>query len=506
MDRRRFLLGASATLGVASVAGGGLLACGDGGGEQADRTRRTARTYGNTTLVRRTAASDAPNVLFITIDDCNDWLGFLNPHPGTRTPNLDALAAECLSFDHTYCAAPMCGPARTAITFGTPPHVNHVYDHLDASLEAYRALAKVTPSLVDDFWAAGYHTVGAGKIYHGQLPGRWDDYRLTPWYIPGHMRKLPDADPATYDPDWISPYDGRRIGRGEHFAYTMIDFGPSGVSPDQEPDGKAALWVRERLRSMPREPFFLGFGNYIPHEPWRVPKKFFDMHPLEEVVVPKIRADDLADLGRYARDDIIDQGHQFETISKSGLWEEAVQAYQAAISFADDRVGLILNELASSPYADNTVVVVWSDHGFHMGEKLHIQKFTLWERGTRVPLLVKVPGRFDHDAARRTTGLDDGHRPDARRALRRRDQDALCRGQPPALVSDPARADARPPITTWQEGNHSVRRGSWRYIRYRTGEQELYDHRRDPDEFDNLASDPAHRAVIAELDAFLPAD
>ena len=225
--------------------------------------------------------------------------------------------------------------------------------------------------------------MGAGKIYHGQLPKRWDDYRLTNWYVPADERGKPNADPATFDPDWLSPFDGRPIGRGERFTRAMIDFGPSGVSPDEEPDGKSARWVCDRLGAMPSgQPFFLGFGNYIPHEPWRVPKRFFDMHPLEDVVVPPIRPDDLTDLGPYARDHIIDQQDKYATLVESGLLEEAVQAYQAAISFADDRVGVILDQLASSPRADDTIVAVWSDHGFHMGEKLHIAKFTLWERST----------------------------------------------------------------------------------------------------------------------------
>ena len=160
---------------------------------------------------------------------------------------------------------------------------------------------------------------------------------------------------------------------------------------------------------MPGGPFFLGFGNYIPHEPWRVPQKFFDMHPLEGVVVPTIRPDDLADLGPYARDQIVDQHHRYETLVESGLWRRRCRRTRRPISFADDRVGIVLDQLASSPRADDTIVAVWSDHGVHIGEKLHITKFTLWERSTRVPLLLHVPGRFDHeqhvDAPVSTMGL-----------------------------------------------------------------------------------------------------
>jgi arylsulfatase A-like enzyme len=492
VHRRQFLLGATAAAGLLSL--GGVSSC------ISQQTRR----YGSIELLRRKPATDAPNVLFISVDDCNDWVGFLNPHPGTLTPNLDALAARSLSFDHAYCVGPMCGPARTGITFGTHPFQNGVYDHTDASNKAYRDMRVVTPSLIDDFWAAGYDSVGAGKIYHLQLPDRWDRYRLTDFYLSGHRRDDPGADPARYDPDWISPYDGLPIGRGENFSYDEIDFGPSGVTADQEPDGKAARWVRQQLRNMPREPFFLGFGTFIPHEPWRLPQRFFDLHPLEDIVVPQVTPDDLDDLPTYAREGVIDRLHQFERIQQSGIWERAVQAYQAAISFADDCVGIILNELASSRFADDTVVVAWSDHGFHLGEKMHIAKFTLWERATRVPFLLHVPGRFDHEqhVDAPVSTIDIG--PTLSELCGIEPATPYAGGSLLPIVEDPRRADARPPITTWQQGNHAVRQGPWRYIRYRTGERELYDHRQDPDEFVNLASRPGHGAQMAKLDAFLP--
>jgi arylsulfatase A-like enzyme len=321
---------------------------------------------------------------------------------------------------------------------------------------------------------------------------------------PGQRTKRPDADPARYDPDWRSPYDGEPIGRGENFDYTMIDFGPSGRPAEQEADGQATTWVLERLgRDHPR-PFLLALGLYLPHEPWRVPRKYFDLHPLDEVVVPDVRADDLADLGPYARDEVIDQHHRFERLLLSGLWEEAVQAYQASISYADDHVGRVLDGLASSPHADDTVVAVWSDHGFHLGEKLHIEKFTLWERATHIPLLLAVPGRFDAGRVfdgpvsaidigptlAELCGAEINEKHQGRSLLE--------------VLEHPERADERPPVMTWQAGNHSVRRGTWRYTRYRTGEAELYDHRTDPQEFTNLVGDPRHAATVAELDTFLP--
>jgi arylsulfatase A-like enzyme len=464
-----------------------------------------SRTYGSTRLTRRRAASDAPNVLLISLDDCNDWLGFLNNHPGTHTPNLDALADVSLSFDRAYCTAPMCLPARASILFGGQPFITGIYDHTDESRLRYKNFTKVTPSLVDDLWAAGYDAIGAGKVFHDPQAARWTEFRRFPWYIPGHTRKQPDADPARYDPKWRSPYDGQRIGRGEHFYYTMIDFGPSGRTADQEADGQATTWVLDRLARRPSTPFLLGLGLFLPHEPWRVPQKYFDLHPLEEVVVPEVKPDDLAGLGPYARDTVIDPFHRYERIVEAGLWERVVQAYQAAISYADDHVGQVLDALASSPYADDTVVMVWSDHGFHLGEKMHIEKFTLWERATHIPLLLHVPGRYDSkrvvDAP--VSAIDIGptlaELCDARIHAAHEGRSLM------EVVEDAGRARTRPPVMTWQAGNHSVRRDDWRYIRYRTGEIELYDHRTDPQERTNLAHDPRHATIVAELDPLLPA-
>jgi arylsulfatase A-like enzyme len=482
---------------IAHTAGGAPV----GGG---DDSSRATRTYGSIRLTRRRAAADAPNVLLISIDDCNDWLGFLNNHPGTHTPNLDALARISVSFDRAYCTAPMCLPARTSILFGQQPFNTGVYDHTDESRARYKGYTKVTASLVDDLWAAGYDTFGAGKVFHDPQAARWSEFQRFPWYFPGHLRKQPNVDPATYDPEWRSPYDGKPIGRGENFYYTMVDFGPSGRTEDREADGRATDWVLDRLARQHSNTFLLGLGLYLPHEPWRVPQKYLDLHPLEEVVVPEVEPDDLAGLGPYARDTVIDPFHRYEKILESGLWPRVVQAYQAAISYADEHVGQMLDGLASSRYADDTVVIVWSDHGYHLGEKMHIEKFTLWERATHIPLLLHVPGRYDSkrvvDAP--VSAIDIG--PTLTELCGARIHEVHEGRSLVEVVDDPGRARARPPVMTWQVGNHSVRRDHWRYIRYRTGEAELYDHRSDPQERTNLAHDLRHAAIVAELDPLLP--
>jgi arylsulfatase A-like enzyme len=480
-------LGALGVAAGATAAGGVFM---EWRGEGADDT---TRRYGDTVLRRRNATTDGPNVLFISLDDCNDWLGFLNNHPGTRTPNLDALATGSLVFEHAYCTAPMCLPSRTSVLFGRQPFATEIYDHSDASWANYEQMAPRTPSLIDDVWAAGYDVVGAGKVFNSAEPQRWTKFRRTRFYGPS----------LTYDPSWVSPFDGEPFedpGESE-----PMDWGPTGHEPADEPDGQAAAWVREQLDGRRDRPLFVGLGLLQTHVPWRIPQKFFDMHPLEDVVVPPYRPQDLDDLGDYARKHIVDaQGHLYENVRSAGLWDDVVQAYQAAISFVDDRAGQVLNELADSGHADDTIVVVWSDHGYHMGEKLHLQKFTLWERGTRVPLLIRVPGTFD-----------DGQRFEPPVSLLDLGPtiNELCGVEPHApydgasllpFIGEPALAAERPPVTTWHAGNHAVRRGAWRYIRYQTGEVELYDQARDPDELTNLAGSAEHAVVVAELDRFLP--
>lgn len=509
MRRRTFLAGSLAA--AAAVATGGLAGCGSSGGEGAGpRLAWTAgatdeqRRYGDTVLTRRAPRSDAPNVLMISLDDANDWWGFLNNHPGTKTPNLDALAARSMVFSKAYPTAPMCLPSRTSVLFGERPYKTSIYDNYDASMGVYKQYAPKRASLVDDFWAAGYDTISAGKLFNDAEKPRWTKYRNTEYYLDGVFRPT-NNPPGRYDPNWLSPYDGQPIGNGEHFTTAMIDFGPNGVTADKSPEGEAATWLTRRLAEPRDRPFFMAYGSIATHVPWRVPQKYFDMHPLDQVVVPEFRPEDLADLGEYARTKIIDQDKVFDTLYKSGVWQKAVQAYQAAQSYCDDEVGRVLDALASSPYADNTIVVVWSDHGQHLGEKLHFLKFALWEPATHIPFVIHAPRRWDTGQRfdKPVSTLDVGPTLAELAGIELHEPDHAGTSLVP-VVGDPPRADQRPAITTWQAGNHSVRKDKWRYIRYRTGETELYDLEADPREYTNLSSQAQYAPVMAELDAFLP--
>lgn len=506
MQRRTFLIGSAATVATAAAATAG------GGYAYKHRPRSPVvtgstsptRGYGAVTMSQTKARSDAPNVLFIALDDCSDWVGFLANHPGTKTPNLDALAATSLSFTNAYCVAPMCNPARTGVMFGQQPFNVGVYDHSDPSFQHYYQMAGITPSLVDDMWAAGYQAIGAGKVFNDPETQRWAMYRDTAYYADFFDRKPPTA-PDRYNPDWLSPYDGQPEGMGEKMTADMIDWGPSGKNRDDDPEGQASTWVARRLQDSYDKPFFLAYGAICTHVPWRVPQQFFDMHPLDQIVLPDYRPDDLDDLPPYALKKIVDTNHQFARIVKDHLWANAVQAYQAAISYADDCVGRVLNQLASSPYADNTIVMLWSDHGFHMGEKMHIEKFTLWEHGTRVPFLLHVPGTFTKAQTfdRPISTIDIG--PTVTDLVGATTHATNHQGKSLLpVIKDPQLADARPPLMTWKVGNNAVRKDKWRYIRYVTGDVELYDHSNDPDELTNLATNDETQDIQRELKQYLP--
>lgn len=516
MQRRDFLLGSIAGVGVLGAAGAVAL-----GGRDPQESTNTGpgpgstggpiiqpggnlRSYSGRNYQQGPAGLDAPNVIFIVLDDQNDWMGFCNDRPGTSTPNADALAGEGVNFTNAYAPAPMCLPSRTALLYGRRPNETEVYDHDRESQNKYNAFARATPSLVDDFWVAGYDTRGAGKIFNFEDARRWSEYALVRPWVPGPDRDSGDVAPSRYRTNWISPYDGQPEGLGERFLPADIDFGPSDVPLDVEPDMIATTYIRQQLAAQHGRPFFLGLGLGAMHDPWRVPQRFLDEHPLDDVETPEYRPDDLDDLPAYARESIVDTFHAFQRLYDSGKWSAAVQAYQAATSFADYCIGLLLDDLASSPYADNTIVVVFGDNGFHLGEKMHLHKFTLWNPATHVPLTIKAPGQLDAgELAAPVSLLDVGPTLHELTGVEGLFEDHQGVSMVP-VVEDPATAADRPAVMTWREGNHAVRREEWRYIRYTDDSTELYDREADPDELKNLSGEAAYADVEAELDSFLP--
>jgi arylsulfatase A-like enzyme len=272
------------------------------------------------------------------------------------------------------------------------------------------------------------------------------------------------------------------------------------------PDRKVADWAAGFLAKKHEKPFFLAVGFFRPHVPWYNPRDYVERFPLEKIKLPSVKENDLDDLGPWAKARAHDHSSKHDKVVEFSEWKPAVQAYLASISFCDAMLGRVLDALDAGPNARDTIIVFWSDHGYHLGEKGHWHKRTLWERSTRVPLIIVAPGvtRAGTRCARPVSLLDLYPTLADLCDLPKR---AELEGQSlRALLKNPKATWIRPAVVTWQKGNHAVRSDRWRYIRYRTGEEELYDHQNDPNEWNNLAHDPKRTAIRNELAKWLPAN
>lgn len=420
------------------------------------------------------AEAARPNVLFIAVDDLNHWVGHLGRNPQARTPNIDRLAAMGVTFTRAYCAAPVCNPSRAALLGGKRPGTSGVYDNSNP----FTAALKLEDSLVTQFKNAGYATLGMGKLWHGGLgfPAQWTQ-------TGGRER----AERAKVDDRGIG---GIKFG--------VMEGGDEGV-----PDTAITDFGIAQLGKKHAQPFFLTLGYHKPHMPWNVPRKYFDLHPLDKIQLPPTRTNDLADVPPAG----VKLAHAFgdhQRVVESGRWKEAVQAYLAAISYLDGQIGRVLDALGKSAYATNTIICFWGDHGWHLGEKEHWRKFALWEEATRAPFIWVAPGvTKPGGVCERTVDFMSVY-------------PTLCglAGIPVPkhvegdnlrpLLANPKTAWDRPGITTFGRNNHAVRTERWRYIRYHDGGEELYDHRADPYEWTNLASRAEHTALKSQLARQLP--
>jgi len=415
-----------------------------------------------------------PNVLFIAVDDLNHWVGYLGRNPQTITPNIDKLAARGLRFTRSYCAAPVCNPSRTALMTGLRPFSSGVYENEDD----WRKVISEELPLTTAFRKAGYSVKGAGKIYHGNFPRRseWDDYL-----------GREGGDPT--------PKGDNGVGG--------IKFGPLDCRDEDLREWKIVQYGIDELARPHDRPFFLAIGLHKPHMPWNVPRKYYDMHPLAEIQLPPTQANDLNDVPPAGIEMARPEGDH-RAILESGRWKDAVQGYLAAISYCDAMIGRLIDAYENSAERDNTMIVFWGDHGWHLGEKQHWRKFALWEEATRAPLIWIVPGMTKvNSVCDRTvdfmsiypTLTDVCGIPTPKHVEGRSIR---------SLLVDPQSAWDLPAITTYRFNNHSIRNEGWRYIRYANGDEELYDEKADPYEWRNLALDASYAQQKSELQKYLP--
>lgn len=443
-------------------------------------------------------AESRPNVLFIALDDLNDWIGCMGGNPQSITPNLDRLAADGMLFTNAHCAAPACNPSRSAIFSGRSPHKSGIY----SNAQSLRDVLPDVTLLPKHFSNHGYESSGSGKMLHYIIDAQsWDDY------FPAKSTEMPI--PETKYPD-KRPLNLPRAGPWQ---YVETDWGPLDAA-DSEFGGDYAVseWVGNKLSEEHDKPFFLACGIYRPHEPWFVPAKYFEKFPLDSIELPPgYKEGDLDDLSGEARK--LAQNRYFAHIVKQGQWKQGVQGYLASIHFADAMLGRVLEALENGPNKDNTIVVMWSDHGWHLGEKEHWQKYTAWRASTRVPLMVKVPPGISKSLPNGTKSGTRSNAPVSLIALYPTLTE-LC-DLPPGeaidghslvpLLKNPA-ASLEPAVLTFLHDGRSVGVSgeNWRYIRYKGGSEELYHTPEDPYEWNNLASNPEFSSELKRLRALVP--
>jgi len=460
MDRRTFLRGIGATL------AGGVL--------------------GQLALTQDRQAARRPNVLFIAIDDLNDWVGPLGGHPLVKTPHMDRLAARGTTFLNAHVQSPLCNPSRTSLMLSLRPTTTGVYGLAPWFRTLPQWQDRVT--LPQHFKTQGYRTFTTGKIYHGGAQQRAAEFDV--WGPPSGVGVKPEKKLIPPTP------------MGDH---PLMDWGVFPHRDEDKQDYKVASWAVEQLQAMPKEQsFFLAVGFFLPHVPCYATQKWFDLYPDDDSVLPPRKDGDRDDTPRfswYLHWNLPEP--RLRWMRENNQWRNLVRSYLACTSFVDAQVGRILDALEASGLADNTVVVLWGDHGYHLGEKNITGKNTLWERSTRVPLIFAGPGVKAGQRCPRPAELLDMYPTlvELCGLPARRDLEGI------SLVLQLRDATApreRPAITSHNQGNHGIRSERWRYIRYADGSEEFYDHQTDPQEWNNLAGNAKFAAIIEEHRRWLP--
>lgn len=435
------------------------------------------------------ASPRRPNVLVIAIDDLNDWVGPLGGHPQAQTPAMDRLASRGLTFTNAHCQSPLCNPSRTSLMTGLRPSTTGVYG-LAPWFRTVPELQDLT-TLPQHFKQNGYRTYTTGKIYHGGYPPR--EHRKAEFDVWG-----PGASVG------VRPEE--KLVETPHGNHPLVDWGTFPHQDHDKGDWQVASWAVDQLETMPEdEPFFMAVGFFLPHVPCYATQKWFDLYPDETLQMPPVLRGDRDDtplFSWYLHWELPEP--RLSWLREAGQWRSLVRSYLATISFVDSQVGRVLDALEASGHADDTVVVLWSDHGFHLGEKEISGKNTLWDDGTRVPLIFAGPGIVAGARCARPAELLDIY-PTLSEICGLPTREGLEGISLAAQLADPAASREHPAITTHNPDNHGVRSERWRYIRYADGSEELYDTHADPNEWRNLAGDRALASVIAEHRRWLPA-
>lgn len=441
---------------------------------------------------KKNVIAEKPNVLFIIMDDMCDWAHFLGGNNQVISPNLDKLASQGISFMNAYTAVPLSNPSRTAMFTGIQPFITGVYNNQQNISDS--PIANSSLFMPQHFKNNGYTTVCSGKILHTKpsldvMKNMWDDMD----YIDGGYG--PFVKNSVLPPNLHD-----RWRNYEEWTGPDTDF--SDVVNSQK--------MIEYLGQKHNKPFFAAMGFYRPHNPYTVPKRYFDIYDLNKIKRPKVIPDDLNDVPQYAIDHFIGEKQretQRELSNTDKSWEQLVRAYLACVSFTDDRIGMIVEALNKSPYADNTIIVLVGDNGFHHGEKERWGKSALWREACHVPIVIvpaKNDNRFTKGECKTPVSLIDLYPtlidmcklPVVKYQL-------AGNSLTPILTNINTKWD-KPTISTYLPGNFTIHSGEWNFIKYVDGSEELYNISKDEDEFENLAGKPEYKDIINKLSLLLP--
>ncbi|MFO1094424.1 MAG: sulfatase [Planctomycetaceae bacterium] len=433
------------------------------------------------------AADTPPSVLMIAVDDLNDWVGCLGGHPQAQTPAIDGLAARGVLFANAHCQAPLCNPSRASLLTGLRPSTTGIYA-LQPGIRQVPALRDCV-TLPQYFKDSGYFTFLCGKVFH--------DGSLAPPY------RAEVADEWRDGPGMPRPPVKFVHPPGDH---PLMDWGPFPEDDRQQADWKIADMAIEQLTAAPRNrPFFGAVGFRLPHVPCYASQRWFDLYPADSLQLPLVRdndRDDIPDFAWYLHWELPEP--RLSWLRSADQWAPLVRAYLASISFVDRQIGRVLDALHDSGHADSTVIVLWSDHGFHLGEKLITGKNSLWERSTRVPLIFAGPGIMSGGHCTQPAELLDIY-PTLVDLCRLEPRGGLEGHSLAPQLADPGQPRPWPAVTTHNRFNHAVRTAHHRYIRYANGAEEFYDLETDPHEWTNRAADAECRELIAAHRRWLPA-
>lgn len=495
-----------------------------------------------------------PNVLFIICDDLNDWALHPSGHPDAKVPHIDQLAKKGVMFTNAHAAVPFCGPSRLCLMSGMyPQSINalgfNAYGNAVVNSAVLDTLADKGAILPLNFLNSGYGVYGTGKLFHFGAGGDFyteygiqSDYGPWPWQGKGDpewtahtnhydqwkehlpiydMHRDLDYAPLSDVPDWKADKENDIPGAyGWYQAKTAAPFKYINAdNRDKLPDEISADFAVDILNRAHDKPFFLGVGFVRPHSPLYVPEKYYKMFPLEEITLPPYLKGDKDDCAPMLQNRWEWGGKKFDAVvnarGEEG-WKEWVQAYLASMAFVDDQIGRVVEALNNSPYSDNTIIVLTSDNGYHIGEKDIIQKWHLWNESTRIPLYVSIPNsKEDNLVCNKPVSLIDlyptladicqwSESPDGNTISKKVDGKSLV----PLLKSRNGDAwEYRPILSAVQantskiedDAHFSVIDDQYRYTLCLDGEEELYDHKKDPNEWHNLAKNEDYVEVKKSL-------